>query len=552
MNRVKLISTVAFLILVLMTCRKTDFKQAEQPYSSTALDEIFFNYRPPSTPLIVGLRDYVRRENNKYGFVKTVVDRIGFPYWDKALTYTIARASLRDRGLLDSFDLAYIPFVRDSQTRVNAALIIKAPKFPNGDTTVQYICDWQYDEFSFNTVSDTLWNSIDVFNIFVTLDHNVFGTTEFQILDSKLISDADSIAIVNLGNVFDSIRIYYNLDTSAYEQSGRVFMPVEECNPFAICIEECELEARGSGDRKAALKSHGTCCATVLWGEVCSTVWVNIGGSTDGGGHEGPGEGGPGGGFGGGWTPPECDHGLGRSFDPCSIGWIGTPVGSASTMPPIILLNVTNPCLISVISTCTGPPPMVYPADGAMVDYITSLFNSTYIAANSFATLEIQEVNNSTTLDPNRIAYSSRGGPRLFNIAINPQWNNQGNNLSNGLPVALTQELLGAVFMHEVLHGFLSQYETNLNITNLTFVQHETMLTNWVVAGATFLTDRFGISNSDALALSLSLLGDLLQGSYTINGILWSNYIQNNFSLTITQIANVFMDYATGVKGTPC
>jgi hypothetical protein len=68
----------------------------------------------------------------------------------------------------------------------------------------------------------------------------------------------------------------------------------------------------------------------------------------------------------------------------------------------------------------------------------------------------------------------------------------------------------------------------------------------------TALRDRFGISNSDALALTLSLLGDLLQGSYSINGILWSNYIQNNFSLTITQIANVFMDYASGVKGTPC
>lgn len=78
------------------------------------------------------------------------------------------------------------------------------------------------------------------------------------------------------------------------------------------------------------------------------------------------------------------------------------------------------------------------------------------------------------------------------------------------------------------------------------------MISNWVYAGATFLTDRFGISNSDALALTLSLLGDLLQGSYTINGIQWSNYIQSNFNLTITQVTNVFMDYASGVKGTPC
>ena len=156
-------------ILIINGCRKADV--AANPPTETAIvnniEQKFFNDNAPITPLVKALNGFLQRENDTLKFVEKTVRKIGYPRWDKAVTVSNS-SNIANRGNSgDSLTVTYIPFVRDSQIYVNAAMAIFTT---SEDTTFIYYCDWQYKEHSFTsgvTITDSSAEKFALFFIMI-------------------------------------------------------------------------------------------------------------------------------------------------------------------------------------------------------------------------------------------------------------------------------------------------------------------------------------------------------------------------------------------------
>lgn len=62
-------------------CRKTDQTLPRAEIQNPA--DRFFNSHASADPYIQSLTAYAKRENEKYGFVKNISSKIGYPQWDR-------------------------------------------------------------------------------------------------------------------------------------------------------------------------------------------------------------------------------------------------------------------------------------------------------------------------------------------------------------------------------------------------------------------------------------------------------------------------------------
>lgn len=126
----------------------------------------------------------------------------------------------------------------------------------------------------------------------------------------------------------------YTLGDQQTNARSAYAIEVEWCDPFSICIEDCPLLPFRQ-EQFLNTQSQGECCSMWLTGEICTTVWVEMGDGSggDSGGESGGSGGGSGGSSGGdgGWTPTGCDDGVypARSsqtyYYPCAPGWVPVP-----------------------------------------------------------------------------------------------------------------------------------------------------------------------------------------------------------------------------------
>ncbi|HMU46578.1 MAG TPA: hypothetical protein PKC72_09430 [Chitinophagaceae bacterium] len=320
-------------IALINGCRKTD--RIENIPSVNNTEKRFFNEHQSSDPLVQAINKFFVRKNETEHFVEKTVSLIGYPRWDKSMMVKPQPASRGNSE--DSVSVVYIPFVRDSQNYVNASLIVKTTET---DTLYQFLCDWQYSGYGFDNVEEG-WNARNIFHIFSILDRSVFDRKKFRIIDKRLIS-------TDAQNIMDSMGI--NPDTAeiitewqeSQNVSGRsnVLAPFEICTSWFECIVPCP-ENKTSGRNTTLMP---LCCLVSAYGEVCTTVYIEIpegngGGSGGGGGNPPSG----GGGGGGGETPPECEGGgtgnrLTNYVNPCGPGWI--PVDDEP--PSSIELTIDN------------------------------------------------------------------------------------------------------------------------------------------------------------------------------------------------------------------
>jgi hypothetical protein len=274
----------------------------------------FFTSRQSSEPLVQSVTKFVKGQNNKYQFVENLEKQIGFPYWDKTLVFAGPGTSGRETTG-DSIDYCVIPFVRDTENFVNACLIIRTTF---SDTTFRILCNWQYQEYSFDTSStgQNQWNALDVFHMFATLELSVFARNEFIITDGRIFGHDTGyhprvIMLQNTGRGLQSSR-------------SSTLQPITYCNLF----EECGLCAFRSGSNEG-----GDRCCNPQYHNVCTTIWVETG--NGGGGTGGGSGGGTGGGSesGSGWVPPVCPGGnASRSaVIQCIPGWVP---GDGGNPPP--------------------------------------------------------------------------------------------------------------------------------------------------------------------------------------------------------------------------
>ena len=97
-----------------------------------SVESKFFNSHRTNTAEENALINFLQRKNNKEHFVAKTVAQIGYPRWDKMLkksnkkTLVVGDAAVMGTGgSTTADDVYYIPFVRDAQNYVNAAMVIK-------------------------------------------------------------------------------------------------------------------------------------------------------------------------------------------------------------------------------------------------------------------------------------------------------------------------------------------------------------------------------------------------------------------------------------------
>ncbi len=335
-------AVILLSLLVFFGCRKTENepKVTIPNQDITALN--FFNKFTTQDPIVKKVINYVEKHNEIYNFVPAYVKAIGTPRWDKALVISkgisgTVSSRVTASTAVDS-SIIYIPFVRDSQDFVNASLVVKI----KGDSIAsKMLFDWQYSSFGYDEKPNGQWIAKDVFNLFVKLDNNVFGTSKFKIYDYNLLPQHIAVQVNKEEFGRGDYGVTFSLNTNENSAPAGRMISVNICNTYDVCVEREKKAFREMTSQSAMLPP----CA--VWGTetMCTTYWFEIGdggggGSGDwGGGGSGPGDGGGGGGGGdnsGNWPPPsnpgDCPPGnapmpkVNKSEDPCGTGWVPVPV----------------------------------------------------------------------------------------------------------------------------------------------------------------------------------------------------------------------------------
>ena len=92
----------------------------------------------------------------------------------------------------------YTFLVRDTQNHVNAVMFIQTDK---GDTSISYLCDWQYSKFR---TPAQISQAKDIAMFFMLFDRKVYGHEKFDVLDSALFRKDNKKAITISFNNTDS------------------------------------------------------------------------------------------------------------------------------------------------------------------------------------------------------------------------------------------------------------------------------------------------------------------------------------------------------------
>lgn len=287
-----------------LSCRKSDITRPAEEFTVT---EKFFKSNRSADPAEQSLVNFLQRKNAKQPFVEATVKKIGYPVWDKIM----ARAGVSSRATVAgmsegrkqphantiSYDIYYIPFVRDSQNRVNAAMIIKASL---ADTSISYACDWQYKELLQNEAM-TNGNAEKFAVFFMQFDNAVFKHTKFKITDRSLFRTPKHSSA-------QKITVKLGKDTQQHEVGPNMFNV--RCADVTTYTVDCPLLKE-----HLSCKSYTECdecydmCLTTQFMSVCWEEFMDDGPPPAGGGG-GSSDGGTGG-SGGGSVPPS---------DPCSGG----------------------------------------------------------------------------------------------------------------------------------------------------------------------------------------------------------------------------------------
>lgn len=316
-----------FLALVLFfACRKVEITS-----TSISTEEKFFSNHPTSDSKLNAIINYVKRQNDKKHFVNKVVDQIGYPYWDKSLVLNSNSKTMK--GKSDSgINVFVIPFVRDNQNAVNACLQVLTTAT---DTTIKYLCDWQYRD----TVSAGIGARQQTL-LLMQLDKQVFGSRVYKIKDSSCIGLSDSGRVIrylklNNSQMNRSISNPINGKTNSLS-----ILTIEHC----VMIDDAPLETNdGWITGQGELYTFGV---ENCWYEYY--FFETGGGGSGTGGDENGGEGG-----GDDGTPPPCNGSGGRTnkvTNPCEPGWIPLDDDETSTALPMwIIDSLQTPCFITAL-----------------------------------------------------------------------------------------------------------------------------------------------------------------------------------------------------------
>jgi hypothetical protein len=485
----KLLLLFFVLSIIWIACRKTDTRPQENVVPSTPIKESrFFTEHRSTNPQVQGIMQWLQAKNTNKNFVTKTVNQIGYPRWDKAFVQA-SNANLSHRGGTDtSFTLFFIPFVRDSQNYVNASMVVKATAT---DTVMNYICDWQYQDFGFSALSDTAIRAKNIFHLFTLFDNYTFGHKKFLLTDTRLYTHQDSLAIINNNLSFDSAAVLYRIDSVGV--SGRLESYIQTtCTDYAVCVlsapptpssSPAGFRTRLNARSSSSLPSSSNCLAFAIW-TYCTEVEILEPGDIPTGGTSTPptGTGGGGGASGGGSsTPPECSgpttgNRIETNYN-CGPGWV--PIQEQPI--PYVYNFLTKPCLISILDTLSS---------GSSSDFFKEIYNTFDTSTVTNLIIIEADLTNDSAYGHAVPPYPSPNGGVSFQIALDTV------NLLN-----CSKEWMAYVMIHEVAHAAMFANVINWDTTNS---QHQAMMTTFLTKMANSLTQSFNITLYDAFAICYS------------------------------------------------
>jgi hypothetical protein len=269
-----LLLSAGLSFIIIESCRKMD-KQATP--ASNLQKEKFFRIHPGTDPLVNTIAQNIRRQDEKRNLVSKIVDKAGFPVWEKAVVNKItsqARVTQNEQQV-------FIPIVNEDDRETRAILAVKL----NGeDTLFTMVYAAAYRQYGFDsTANNDNWSALDVFAAFTYFDHTIFDRTGYYLSDSRLLGTTED----TISNQPATIYIE-NIGTEA---QGRL----QRSNPGTIVIYityvHCDYP---SGQKTASFNSRvvGPNCynATYVQHQVNFTLDENLpgGGYFESGGGGGP------------------------------------------------------------------------------------------------------------------------------------------------------------------------------------------------------------------------------------------------------------------------
>ena len=85
--------------------------------------EKFFTVPANTDPRVKAIADKIKRQDDSAHFVNKLVEKIGYPVWNKALIASPPMGQGRNQTDSSSMDYLYIPF--DNDSTINATLIVR-------------------------------------------------------------------------------------------------------------------------------------------------------------------------------------------------------------------------------------------------------------------------------------------------------------------------------------------------------------------------------------------------------------------------------------------
>jgi hypothetical protein len=175
----KRMATLLCLLLILMgiffACKKTEPQEIKKNNPKPV--DRFFDIPEMTDSTVIAVAATVKRQSEERHLVDKLIDRAGYPVWDKA------RVSIKDNP---NEKQVFIPFVQDAKKQTRAILIAR---IKNTDTSFSLLYNTNAGYFPFRNTKPGTWNAKDIFHAFIAFDNAIFGHTKFTVKNGRYVDD---------------------------------------------------------------------------------------------------------------------------------------------------------------------------------------------------------------------------------------------------------------------------------------------------------------------------------------------------------------------------
>lgn len=194
---IKLKATMKFfaisilIVSVFYSCKKNDIDTYQAQQKAANLEKDFFNL-PANTPQIVArIAETIKKQNDKFHFVNSLVYTEGLPVWDKAMI----QLQKRNPGISVTNNITnatedtvvIIPFVLENTEFVNSFIACAVAD----SISIRLFSARDYAQFGFHNVQDSI--SADKIALqTMLLEQNVFDHREYRLIDQRLFNHTEN------------------------------------------------------------------------------------------------------------------------------------------------------------------------------------------------------------------------------------------------------------------------------------------------------------------------------------------------------------------------